>query len=170
MMEQDPISQVPPPQVQQQGLPSYYNEYNYAMANWDQDMSSRDRVPAPAFPQPFHEAAQLYRQSTNLMTGSIARRIWRTTLSRSGRGELRERQVSGLNITEFRRNTVTCSSSTTSHHPDQEGLQKHHSDLGTLSSPNTLYLYLFSAFVFIIYLCYFILKGVKLDKCLVMIL
>jgi len=43
------------------------------MANWAQDMSSRDRVPAPAFPQPFYEAAQLYRQSTNLMTGAFER-------------------------------------------------------------------------------------------------
>jgi len=36
-------------------------------------MSSRDRVPAPAFPQPFYEAAQLYRRSTNLMTGAYER-------------------------------------------------------------------------------------------------
>jgi len=73
MMEQDQIPQVPPPQVQQPDLPSYYNKYSYSMANWAQDMSSRDRVPAPAFPQPFYEAAQLYRRSTNLMTGAYER-------------------------------------------------------------------------------------------------
>ena len=72
-MEQVPIPQMPQHQVQQQGLPSYYNEYNYAMANWAQDMSSRDQVPAPAFPHPFYEAAQLYRQSTNLRIGAFER-------------------------------------------------------------------------------------------------
>jgi len=64
---------MPPPQVPPQDLPNYYNEYSYVMANWAQDMSSRDRVPGPAFLQPFYEAAQLYRRSTNLMTGAFER-------------------------------------------------------------------------------------------------
>jgi len=104
------------------------------------------------------------------MRGSVARKIWRTTLIRSGRGELRERRVSGMSITEFKRSTVTCFSSIISHHLDQEGLQEHHNDLGTMSSPNTFYLYLLYVFVFVICFCYFILKGVRLEKCLFKIL
>jgi len=77
-MEQDhipqvPPQQVPPPQVQQQGLPPYFMEYTYAMANWAQDISSRDRMPPPAFPQPFYEAAELYRQSANARTNAYDR-------------------------------------------------------------------------------------------------
>ena len=63
MMEHDHVPQAPPPQVQQQGLPPYFAEYTYAMASWAQDISSRDRMPPPAFPQPFYDAAALYRQS-----------------------------------------------------------------------------------------------------------
>jgi hypothetical protein len=77
-MEQDhipqvPPPQVPPPQIQQQGLPPYFMEYTYAMANWAQDISSRDRMPPPAFPQPFYEAAELYRQDANARTNAYDR-------------------------------------------------------------------------------------------------
>jgi hypothetical protein len=48
-------------------------EYTYAMANWAQDISSRDRMPPPAFPQPFYEAAELYRQNANARTNAYDR-------------------------------------------------------------------------------------------------
>jgi len=73
MMEQDHIPQVPPPQVQQQGLPPYFAEYTYAMANWAQDISSRDRMPPPAFPQPFYDAAARYRQSASARANAYER-------------------------------------------------------------------------------------------------
>lgn len=77
-MEQDhvpqvPTQQVPLPQVQQQGLPPYFVEYTYAMANWAQDIYSRDRMPPPALPQPFYEAAELYRQSSVARTNAYDR-------------------------------------------------------------------------------------------------
>jgi hypothetical protein len=77
-MEQDHIPQVPPqqvplPQMQQQGLPPYFMEYTYAMANWAQDISSRDRMPPPAFPQPFYEAAERYRQTPVARTNAYDR-------------------------------------------------------------------------------------------------
>ncbi|KEH16940.1 hypothetical protein MTR_0063s0010 [Medicago truncatula] len=73
-MEQDHIPQVHPSQMQQQGLPPYFTEYTYVMANWAQDVSSRDRMPPPAFPQPFYEAAELYRQSSLARTNAFDRK------------------------------------------------------------------------------------------------
>jgi hypothetical protein len=59
--------------MQQQGLPPYFAKYTYAMANWAEDISSRDRMPPPTFPQPFYQAAELYRQSVVARTNAFDR-------------------------------------------------------------------------------------------------
>ncbi|KEH26527.1 hypothetical protein MTR_6g463930 [Medicago truncatula] len=64
---------VHPSQMQQQGFPPYFAEYTYAMANWAQDVSSRDWMPPLSFRQLFYEAAERYPQSSLARTNAFDR-------------------------------------------------------------------------------------------------
>lgn len=72
VMEEDQAPPVPQ-MMQQQGLPPYFAEYTYAMANWAQEISARDRMPPPAFPEPFLLEAARYRQDPYARTNAFER-------------------------------------------------------------------------------------------------
>lgn len=81
MMEEDQAHQIPqmpqvqPPMMQQQQgyIPPHFAHYTYAMANWAMDISSRDRIPPPAFHEEFIIAADAYRRGPDAMTNAYQR-------------------------------------------------------------------------------------------------
>jgi hypothetical protein len=75
MMEEDQVPPVQPHMMQQQQgyIPPHFAHYTYAMANWAMDISSRDRIPPPAFHEEFIIAADDYRRGPDAMTNAYQR-------------------------------------------------------------------------------------------------